>query len=89
MTNAAVIITFPDGNSIKLWIKKFNKNIIIIIIEAMAWIRKYLMADSVVLKFTLYRMIGINLIKLISNPNQLINHEFDDRAIKVPIIKNI
>lgn len=69
---------------------KFSRTAKIIkIIEANAWGMKYLIADSVELKFNLKRIRGIILIKLISNPSHLIIHELDEMVRKVPIIKNI
>ena len=50
---------------------------------------KYLIADSVELKFNLNRIRGIILIKLISKPSQLIIQELEEQAINVPKIKNI
>jgi hypothetical protein len=55
----------------------------------MACARKYLIADSVDLKFNSLIIRGIKLIRLISNPNQHVNHEFDDTATKVPVIINV
>jgi len=57
------------------------------ITEAMACVRKYLIADSVDLKSNSLRIRGINLIKLISSPSQHINHELADTAIIVPLIR--
>lgn len=64
--------------------KKFIAIEKIIIIDAIAWDRKYLIADSVRLEFNLISIRGIILIKLISNPNQIVNHELDEVANKVP-----
>ena len=55
----------------------------------MACARKYLIVDSVDFLFNSLKIIGINLIKLISRPTQLVNHELDDTAITVPVIKNV
>ena len=57
---------------------------VIITVEAIAWTRKYLIADSVVILFKLIRIRGIILIKLISRTIQQINHELEEIAIKVP-----
>jgi len=59
-------------------------------IDAMACAKKYIIADSVDLKFSSLKIIGINLIKLISSPIHLVNQELDDTAVIVPnIIKAI
>jgi len=55
--------------------------------DAMAWAMKYLMAVSVDWGFILFTMMGIKLIRLISNPNQQINQEEEEVAIKVPKIR--
>jgi hypothetical protein len=47
MAKAAAMIVFPLGIKIILCINELNKNIIIIIIEAIACTKKYLIADSV------------------------------------------
>lgn len=47
IARAAVIIIFSIGKNVILWINEFIKKVTIIIIEAIAWIRKYLIADSV------------------------------------------
>lgn len=54
------------------------------IIEAIAWIKKYLIDISVDSLVNLNKIIGIILIKLISKPNQQINHELEEIAIIVP-----
>lgn len=56
-------------------------------IEAMAWDKKYLIEASVILEFKSESIRGIILIKLISNPNHLVNQELADTAIVVPTIK--
>lgn len=56
----------------------------IIIIEARAWAIKYLIADSEANGFNWVTRRGIRLIKLISNPNQAVNHEEEEQAINVP-----
>ena len=53
--------------------------------EAIAWTRKYLIEASVNLKFNLISIRGIILIKLISKPNQAVNHLLADTEISVPI----
>lgn len=58
------------------------------IIEAIACGIKYLIADSVELKFSLKRIRGITLIKLISNPSQVINQDLEEHAKIVPAIRN-
>jgi len=58
-----------------------------IIREAIAWVRKYLMAASVVGGFSLLRRRGINLIRLISSPSQAVNQEEADTVKIVPEIK--
>lgn len=55
----------------------------------MACTRKYLIAASVKEKFNLWSIRGIMLIKLISNPIQQINQEFDEMVIRVPDIKKV
>ena len=62
-------------------------DMIIKTIEAIAWTKKYLIAASVRLKVNLLRIRGIILIKLISNPNQHVNHELADTATIEPINK--
>lgn len=58
-------------------------------IDAMAWGIKYLMADSVELKFNLNKIRGITLIKFTSNPSHVINQDLDEHAINVPVIKKV
>lgn len=60
--------------------------LIIKIREAMAWGIKYLIADSVELKFNLKRIRGITLIRLSSKPSHLKIHDLEVQAIKVPRI---
>jgi len=55
-------------------------------VEARAWIRKYLIEASTRGFLTLISMRGAILIKFISSPNQLVNQELADTAIKVPSI---
>jgi hypothetical protein len=45
--------------------------------EAKAWTRKYFKDASIVKMFLLFDIIGINESKLISNPIQALNQEFD------------
>jgi hypothetical protein len=70
-------------------LKKSKIDIVIKTIEAIAWGIKYLIADSVELKFNLNRIRGITLIKLISSPNQVINQLLEEQAITVPVTKNV
>ena len=56
--------------------------------EAKAWAKKYLIEASVKFLFNLIRIRGIILIKLISNPNQQVNQEFEEIAIIVPKIRD-
>lgn len=56
-------------------------------IDAIAWDKKYLIEASVILAFNSTSIRGIMLIKLISKPTHLVNHELADTAIDVPIIK--
>jgi hypothetical protein len=60
----------------------------IIIKEAIAWAIKYLIAVSVERGVSLLISRGISLIRLISNPNQQVNHELAEQATMVPNIKN-
>jgi len=57
--------------------------------DAIAWARKYLMADSVVIGVRLIIRRGIILIILISNPNQQVNQQSAEQAIIVPITRNV
>lgn len=59
----------------------------IIIRDAIAWAKKYLIAVSVERGFNLLIRRGISLIKLISSPSQQTNQELAEQAIKVPNIK--
>lgn len=59
------------------------------IIEAMAWTKKYLIAASVRLNINLLRIRGIILIRLISNPTQQVNQEFEEMATIVPATKKL
>jgi len=56
-------------------------------IDAIAWVKKYLIEASVSLEFNFESIRGIILIKLISNPSHLVNQELEDTAITVPVIK--
>lgn len=58
----------------------------IIKMEAIAWIRKYLIEFSVFWLFNLIRSRGINLIKLISSPIQAISQEEAEQVKIVPKI---
>jgi len=49
--------------------------------------RKYLIEASTDKKFNLLIMMGVILIKLISSPIHAVNHDDEEIAIKVPIIK--
>jgi hypothetical protein len=69
------------------WVKNLKFTPKINKIEAMAWVRKYLIDASVILEFNSESIRGIILIKLISNPNHLVNQELAETAIIVPIIK--
>ena len=75
--------------SIKLLelLKKIKDADIIIIIDARAWVIKYLILASEEDGLILLIIRGISLIRLISKPNQHENHEEDEIAIKVPVIK--
>jgi len=74
-------------------LEEFKENIKIDIkiikIDAKAWAIKYLIEVSVEYGLILLIRRGINLIKLISSPNQHKNHEDEEHAIKVPINKQI
>jgi hypothetical protein len=48
-----------------------------------------LIAASVDLKFNSLRIRGIKLIKLISKPIQHVNHELEDTAIVVPVVRKM
>lgn len=73
----------------KLFISKFLNKIIFKIIEnkklieAIDWVKKYFNAASVLSKFFVFEIRGINLNKLISSPIQHPNHELDEIEIKV------
>lgn len=77
---------------IKLFISKFFiKNIFNKIqnkklIDAMDWVRKYFKDASEANKFWGVEIKGINLSKLISNPIQQPNQEFDE--IEINVLKN-
>jgi hypothetical protein len=58
----------------------------IIIMDAIAWAIKYLIAVSVERGVNLMIKRGIKLIKLISSPIQQVNHELAEQAITVPAI---
>lgn len=57
--------------------------------EARAWVKKYFKEDSEENKFFDLIIKGIKDNKLISNPIQILNHEADETAIRVPIIIKI
>lgn len=59
---------------------------IINIIEAVAWVRKYLIADSVDRGFCLFIIIGIIAIKFISNPTQIRSQWELINTMIVPIV---
>jgi hypothetical protein len=80
-------ITITKFMEFKEWLKNITKEAKISIIEARAWVIKYLMEASVHWGFILLMRIGINLIKLISNPNQAVNQEEEEHAMKVPVAK--
>lgn len=54
--------------------------------EANAWVRKYFSEDSEENKFFDLIIKGIKDNKLISNPIQILNHDEEEIAIKVPVI---
>jgi len=58
-----------------------------IIREAIACVRKYLIVVSVLDGFNLLRRSGINLIRLISSPSQAVNQEEEETVKIVPEIK--
>jgi hypothetical protein len=62
---------------------------IIIIVEAPAWIIKYLIAESLTLVSGLKNKIGIMFKRLISRPSQAVTHEVAETEIKVPAIINV
>lgn len=71
-----------------IFISKFINNIFIKIInkkliDAIDWIRKYFKEASEANKFFELEIRGINLNKLISNPIQHPNHEFEEIEINV------
>jgi hypothetical protein len=57
------------------------------IVDARAWTRKYLRQASVRFLLILLSMMGAMLIRLISSPIQLVNHELALIAISEPRIK--
>lgn len=57
--------------------------------EAKDWAIKYLILDSEEEGLILLIIMGIILIRLISNPNQQENQEEDEEAIRVPEIRVI
>lgn len=59
---------------------------IIIITDAAAWIKKYLIVDSEEMGDNLMVNMGIKHIKLISKPIQQVSHELAEHVIIVPII---
>lgn len=70
------------------YFKKSKIEIVIRMIEAIAWGIKYLIADSVELNLNLKRIRGITLIKLISSPSQVTSHDLEEHATTVPMIRN-
>lgn len=56
------------------------------LIEAIDWIKKYFKEASEAIILLLFEIRGINLSKLISNPIQHPNHEFDE--IEINVLKN-
>lgn len=64
-----------------------TKYVKIKIVEAMAWVIKYLMVASTELNFILLIRRGAILIRLISSPIQAENQEEAETVIKVPKIK--
>jgi hypothetical protein len=60
-----------------------------IITEAIAWGKKYLIQSSVWFVLILWINKGTILIKLISSPIQAKNQELEDTAIVVPTTKNV
>ena len=89
ITKAMKIIMFRGWTLKKASVIISDTENTIIIIEAKAWGIKYLIAASDDLFLTSDKINGMNLIKLISNPIQAINHELEEAAITVPEIKNI
>jgi hypothetical protein len=83
----AIVIKIPDRLIAILRWKNIRREVKMIIREAIAWVRKYLIAASVVGGFNLLRRRGINLIRLISRPSQAVNHEEEDTVKMVPAIK--
>lgn len=74
---------------IKLFISKFFIKIIFNkiknkkLIDAIDWVKKYFKDASVDNRLFKFEIRGINLNKLISNPIQQPNHEFEEIEIKV------
>lgn len=66
-----------------IYIIEINKKIK----EANAWVKKYLIADSLENKFLLSIMRGINDNKLISNPIHILSQDEEEITIIVPNIK--
>ena len=60
---------------------------IIIKNEAMAWVKKYLIADSEVFEFNFLTISGMKAIKLISRPTQAISQ--DDEDTTTMVLKNM
>lgn len=58
-------------------------------LEARAWVRKYFRAASEDFKLLISFIKGINAIKLISNPIQMLNHELAVTANRVPMTNTI
>ena len=71
------------------WVKILQEIEKIKIKDAIAWVKKYLIAASVEFRDSLISIRGTILIKLISKPNHAVNHEFAETAINVPEIKVI
>lgn len=55
--------------------------------EAKAWIKKYLIVDSVEYMFFLLIMRGMKAKRLISRPNQAMNQEFAETVMKTEVIR--
>jgi len=75
------VLQIKNDEGDRVWLTKD----IIIKEEEIAWMIKYLIVESTDLIELLIMIIGITLIRLISNPIQAVAHEEEDTTIAVPV----
>jgi len=83
----AIVIKILGKLIVTLRWKNSRREEKMIIREAIACVRKYLIVVSVLDGFNLLRRSGINLIRLISSPSQAVNQEEEETVKIVPEIK--